>query len=133
MKIANCFQRHYLLHVVFLRDLFLDHYFLLFTLLHSVIQTLNLDHHLYAGDIQIYLSLATLDTNCSLNQLKDYQNVFHWMINSKLKLNAKKTEFLIIGTQKQRVKLDCFLTTPMAMLSQIFRIGHLSTEFRSHL
>ena len=32
-----------------------------------VIQTHNLDHHIYADDTQIYLSLATPNTNCSLN------------------------------------------------------------------
>ena len=47
----------------------------LFTLyttpLSSVIQTHNLDHRLYADDKQIYISLATSDTNRSLNQLSD--------------------------------------------------------------
>ena len=86
---------------------------LLFTLyttpLSSVIQTHNLDQHLYADDTQIYLSLATLDTNCSLNQLwVCLPDIFHWMTDSKLKLNANKTEFLIVSTQKQRGKLDCF-------------------------
>ena len=91
---------------------------LLFTLyttpLSSVIQTHNLDHHLYADDTQIFVSLATPNTNCSLSQLGDcLQNVFHWMTNKKLKLNANKTEFLIIGTQKNRGKLDCFFQTPL--------------------
>ena len=39
------------------------------------------------------------------------------MKNSKLKLNADKTEFLIIGTSKQRAKLDGFF--PSHILSQI--------------
>ena len=83
----------------------------------SVIQTHNLE--LYADDTQIYLSLATPDMNCSLNQLRDcLQNIFHWMTDSKLKLNANKTEFLIIGTQKLRGKLDCFFLT--LMLNQNF-------------
>ena len=83
------------------------------------IQTHNLDHHLYADDTEIYLSLATPDTNCSLNQLMYcLQNVFHWMTNSKLKLNANEAEFLIIVAQKQRGKLDSFFPTPM--LSQNF-------------
>ena len=89
---------------------------LLFTLyttpLSSVIQNHNLDHHLYADGTQIYISLATSDTNRSLNQLSDcLQDIFLWMIDSKLKLNADKTEFLIIGTPKKCVKLDGFFPT----------------------
>ena len=93
------FQRPYPLHAVFLRVLFLDHYFLLFTLLYSA-QTHNLGlHHLCADDTQNYLTFATPDTNCSLNQLRDWlQNVSHLMTDSKLKLNTEKTEFLIIGS-----------------------------------
>ena len=109
---------------------------LLFTLytkpLSSVIQTHNLNHHLYADDTHIYLSLATPDTTCSLNQLRHcLHDIFHWMTGSKLKLNANKTEFLIIDTQKQRDKLDCFF--PDTYAKPEFHTGHLSTEFRSHL
>ena len=94
---------------------------LLFTLhttpLSSVIQSHNLDHHLYADDTQIYVSLTTTDSCLSLNQLRHcLQDVSLWMKNSKLKLNSDKTEFLIIGTSTQRVKLDGF--SPIHILSQ---------------
>ena len=94
---------------------------LLFTLyttpLSSVIQSHNLDHHLYADDTQIYVSLTTPNTCRSLNQLRDcLQDVSLWMKNSKLKLNADKTEFLIIGTSTQRAKLNGFF--PTHILSQ---------------
>ena len=94
---------------------------LLFTLytspLSSVIQSHNLDHHLYADDTQIYVSLTTPDTCRSLNQLRDcLQDVSLWMKNSKLKLNADKTEFLIFGTSTQRAKLNGFF--PTHILSQ---------------
>ena len=89
---------------------------LLFTLytmpFSSVIQIHNLDHHLYADDTHIYISLATPDTNRSLNQLSDcLHEIFLWMTDSKLKLNADKTEFLISGTPKQCGKLDGFFPT----------------------
>ena len=86
--------------------------FTLYTPLSSGIQSHNLDHHLYADDTQIYVSLTTSDTCRSLNQLKDcLQDVCLWMKNSKLKLNADKTEFLIIGTSTQRAKLSGFFPT----------------------
>ena len=94
---------------------------LLFTLyttpLSSVIQGHNLDHHLYADDTQIYISLTTPDACRSLNQVRDcLQDVSLWMKNSKLKLNANKTEFIIIGTVTQRAKLDSF--SPTHILNQ---------------
>ena len=49
----------------------------------------------------IYVSLTTPDTCRSLNQLRGcLEDVSLWMKNSKLKLNADKTEFLIIGTSE---------------------------------
>ena len=93
------------------------HFTLYTTPLSSVIQSHNLDHHLYADDTQIYVSLTTPDTCRSLNQLRDYlQDVSLGMKNSKLKLNADKTEFLIIGTSTQRAKLSGFF--PTHILSQ---------------
>ena len=70
---------------------------LLFTLyttpLISVIIRHILDNHLYADDTQIYLSLATPDTNCSLSQLRGcLHDIFHWMTDSELKI---KQSFLL--------------------------------------
>ena len=66
----------------------------------------------------IPISLATPDQNCSLNQLRDcLHDIFHWMTDSKLKLNTNKTEFLIIGTQKQRAPSP---PPPTPMVSQNF-------------
>ena len=77
-----------------------------------------MDHHLYADDTQIYISLTTPDACRSLNQLRDcLQDVSLSMKNSKLKLNANKTEFIIIGTVTQRAKLDGFF--PTHILNQI--------------
>ena len=66
----------------------------------SYLSKVNLNHHLYTDDTQISISLATADTCRSLNQLRDcLQDASLWMKNSKLKLNADTTEFLIIDTQ----------------------------------
>jgi len=86
---------------------------LLFTLhttpLSSVIQGHTLDHHLYADDIQIDISLTTPDTCHSVNQLRDcLKDESLWAKHCKLKLNANKTEFLIIGTTTQRAKFVGF-------------------------
>ena len=119
MKIANCFSAALTILCVIHQVSVLGPlvFYLYTTPLNSVIQTHNLDHHLY--DTLIYLSLVTPESNCSLNQRRDcLQNVFHGTTNSELKLNANKPEFLIIGTQKQRGILDCFFPTPM--LSQNF-------------
>ena len=75
---------------------------------------------------------STPDTNCSLNQLWDcLHDIFHLLTDSKLKLNADKTEFLIIGVQKQRGKLDCFF--PDTCVEPEFYTGRLNMRRKSHL
>jgi len=82
---------------------------MLFTLyttpLSTVIQSHSIQHHLYADDSQLYISFSSADSVSSLNSLKHCaDSVLKWMLSNKLKLNPDKTEFLLIGHEKQRKK-----------------------------
>ena len=72
-------------------------------------------HHLYAEDIQLYVSFASGDSAAALNGLQScLASVQSWMSINKLKLNPDKTEFLLIGNEQQRNKyLSIF---PMELL-----------------
>ena len=62
-------------------------------------------HHLYADDSQLYVSFASEDSTAALIGLQSYvASVQSWMSTSQLKLNADKTEFLLIGNERQRCK-----------------------------
>jgi len=86
---------------------------LLFTLyttpLSWLIHSHKLYHHLYGDDTQVYISLSTTDTDLSLKQLGDcLRDISGWMTNNSLRLNADETDFIIIGTSRQRSKLTHF-------------------------
>ena len=82
---------------------------ILFTLctapLCHVIAEHDVEHHLFADDAQIYISLSGSKALDSLTDVKScVTDFFTWMTNSKLKLNSSRTEFIIIGAKKQREK-----------------------------
>ena len=82
MKIANCFSAS-------------------LPTLRSVRQGVSL---INANKSQTYAILATRDTNHFQNWLRDrLHKIFHWMTDTTLKLNASKSEFVIIG----RVNVAC--------------------------
>ena len=82
---------------------------LLFTLyttpLSSMIFEHAIPHHLYADDSQLYVSFASGDSAAALNGLQScLASVQTWMPANKLKLNPDKTEFLLIGNERQGSK-----------------------------
>ena len=82
---------------------------LLFTLyttsLSSMIFEHAISHHLYADDSQLYVSFASGDSAAALNGLQScLASVQLWMSTNKLTLNPYKTEFLLIGNERQRSK-----------------------------
>jgi len=93
--------------------------FTLYTIrLNYLIHSHKLDYHLYADDTQVSMSLSTADTGHSLKQLRDcLSDISDRMTNNKLSPN--KTDFIIIGTSRQRNKLTRFFPTSI--------ISHSST------
>ena len=78
------------------------------------------------------MSFTTPGTRRSLNQLKGcLQDVSLWINNNKLKLNARKTELLIIVTSTQRAKLDSFF--PDTYPESEYHTSHLSFKSRSNV
>ena len=82
---------------------------LLFTLytgaLNRVIASQSVSHHLYADYTQLYISFSADNSESSFySRQQCLISVQDWMTSNKLKLNPNKTEFLLIGHERQRLK-----------------------------
>ena len=92
---------------------------LLFTLyttpLSNLVSGHAIPHHIYADDSQLYVSFSSGNSAAALNGLQScFASVQSRMSTNKLKLNPDKTEFLLIGNERQRSKyLSMF---PMELL-----------------
>ena len=87
---------------------------LLFTMYASKLSEVVKNHlpniHAYADDTQIYLSFkpdSTAGEQDAITAIQDcITDIRSWMIADRLKLNYDKTEFMIIGTRAQLVKVN---------------------------
>ena len=82
-------------------------FFILYTIpLSTIIHSFDINHHLYADDTQIVMSLSVSNVKESLEKLQHCViTVSTWMTGSKLKLNPSKTDFFLTGTKLQREKI----------------------------
>ena len=102
----------------------------------------SIPHHLYADDSQLYISLSSGDSAAALNGLQScLASVESWMSLNKLKLNPDKTEFLLIGNERQRSKyhsrfpIEVFgvNTYPAKSARNLGVIFDKNFNFRSHI
>ena len=70
-----------------------------------VIASQSVPHHLYPDDTQLHVSFSADNSGSSFHRLQQcLVSVQDWMTTNKLKLNPNKTEFLLIGHERQRLK-----------------------------
>ena len=66
--------------------------------------------HTYADDTKLYKSFNPVDNTSEAAAVVAMENCIHdvraWMRDAKLMLNDDKTEFLIIGTERQSSKVS---------------------------
>ena len=66
----------------------------------------SINYHFYANDTQLYTTLSPENFSHSIQKLKNcLNNIQNFMFANKLKLNPDITEFILIGSQKNRNQL----------------------------
>ena len=67
----------------------------------------NINHHLYADDTQIYITITAENATTAIPELQFcLESVQSQMDSSKLKLSPDKTEFIVFGSKVLRNKLS---------------------------
>ena len=94
--------------------------------------------HTYADDRQLYISFNPADSTNEAQAVAAIENCIYdvsaWMWNNKLMLNEEKTEFLIIGTERQLSKVSVDkIKVGQAEVTPVSSARNLGAWFDSHL
>jgi hypothetical protein len=76
--------------------------------LRDVIIQHNVEHIMYADDIQLFISTTPPNLPQAIGQLEEcIASVHIWLSKMRLTLNERKTEFIILGTQRALKQCHC--------------------------
>ena len=96
------------------------------------------DAHCFADDTQLYLSFKPDSCSIQGEAILAMENcicdVRKWMFEDKLKINDGKTEFLIIGSKQQLMKLNpCHIRVGNVDIHPVSSVRNLGSWFDSNL
>jgi len=75
---------------------------------HHIIASCGLIAHCYADDTQLYISVPMSAASETAARLaKCVERLDLWMAQNRLKLNADKTQLMLLGTQQQLANQHC--------------------------
>ena len=110
--------------------------FLIYLLpLGKLIRKHGLELHIYADDTQLYLAIKPITqqaVDIGVARLEGcLTDIYTWMSQNQLKLNADKTEVLVLGTPKQRAKISVPSISVNGEIVKILNIpiGNLGSVF----
>ena len=95
----------------------------------------NIGYHIYADDIQLYISFKCKDPLESLTKLNMcISDIRVWMIKQKLKINDSKTEFIIFWSPLLKQHLsDLFVSVGDMQVSPSSKVRDLDVGFDQYL
>ena len=113
----------------------------LFTLytasLGRVIETYSLNYHFYADDTSLYLTFEVTDLPDAVDRMQQCaEAVRQWMIQNMLKMNADKTELLMIATKNVSAQIPSgipVLTVGGAQISPSEVVKYIGVLMDRHL
>ena len=115
---------------------------LLFTLytapLGDISDMYHLKYHLYADDTQLHLSFNPcnpMNENIALQNISNcIAAIKKWMFDNKLQLNDGKTDFIVIGKPKNRLKVQCeSLVVGNANVTKSDKVTNLGVTFDENM
>ena len=95
----------------------------------------GLELHAYADDTQLYISIKPINQSVVDEGVAKLENcltdIYTWMSQNKLKLNADKTEVLVMGTPQMRAKISIPSITVNGVIVPVLNepVGNLGAVF----
>ena len=99
----------------------------------------GLELHAYADDTQLYISIKPINQRVVDEGVAKLENcltdIYTWMSQNKLKLNADKTEVLVMGTPQMRAKISIPSITVNGVIVPVLNepVGNLGAVFDTNM